>query len=151
MSKVDKGTVTIRPMMRSDIHDVLALDRKLSGGHAFLSHKDMAATEPGGPLDLSFIAEIDGKIVGFIISRIAYLMIPLTEVCLVQGILVDPDHQEHGIGSKLFEKLLDFCNEEGIHTVRSLVDERNNELRRLVERLGFRKSNIINYDKNFES
>jgi ribosomal protein S18 acetylase RimI-like enzyme len=151
MSKVDKGTVTIRPMMRSDIHDVLALDRKLSGGRTLLSHKDMAATEPGGPLDLSFIAEIDGKVVGFIISRIAYLMIPLTEVCLVQGILVDPDHQEHGIGSKLFEKLLDFCNEEGIHTVRSLVDERNSELRRLVERLGFRKSNIINFDKNFES
>ena len=96
-------------------------------------------------------AELDSKVVGFVISRIAYLMIPLTEVCLVHGILVDPEHQEQGIGSKLLEKLLDFCHEEGIHTVRSLVEERNNELRRLVERLGFRRSNIINYDKNFES
>ena len=151
MSKVDKGTVTIRPMMRSDVHAVLALDRKIGEGRTLLSHKDMAATEPGGPLDLSFVAELEGTVVGFVIARLAYLMIPLTEVCLVQGILVDPEYQEQGIGSKLLEKLLDFCNEEGIHTVRTLVEERNSELRRLMERLGFRRSNVINYDKNFES
>jgi ribosomal protein S18 acetylase RimI-like enzyme len=111
----------------------------------------MAATVPGGPLDVSFVTCIDGKVVGFIIARVAYLMIPLTEVCLIQGILVDPEYQEKGIGSKLLEKLLDFCNEEGIHTVRGLVEERNEDLRRVLERLGFRRSNIINYDKNFES
>ena len=151
MRSGEQSTITIRPMMRSDIHAVLALDRKLEDRRSHLSHKDMASTEPGGPLDLSFVAEVDGNVVGFLISRIAYLMIPLTEVCLIQGILVDPDHQERGIGSKLLEKLLDFCHEEGIHTVRGLVEERNDELRRMLERLGFRRSNIINYDKNFES
>lgn len=147
----EKGAVIIRPMMRSDIHAVLALDRKLGGGRSRLSHKDMAATEPGGPLDVSFVAEMGGAVVGFIISRVAYLMIPLTEVCLIQGMLVDPDHQEHGIGSKLLERLLDFCHEEGIHTVRGLVEERNDELKRMLARFGFQRSYITNYDKNFES
>lgn len=151
MSGAEQPTVTIRPMERSDIHEVLALDRKVGRGHSRLSHRDMAATVPGGPLDVSFVAGMGDKVVGFIIARVAYLMIPLTEVCLIQGILVDPDYQEKGIGSKLLEKLLDFCNEEGIHTVRGLVEERNNELRKMLERLGFRRSNVINYDKNFES
>jgi GNAT superfamily N-acetyltransferase len=111
----------------------------------------MAATVPGGPLDVSFVAGMGDKVVGFIVARVAYLMIPLTEVCLIQGILVEPGYQEKGIGSKLLEKLLDFCNEEGIHTVRGLVEERNAELKRVLERLGFRLSNVINYDKNFES
>jgi ribosomal protein S18 acetylase RimI-like enzyme len=151
MSGAEQPAVTIRPMERGDIHEVLALDRKVGGGHSRLSQRDMAATVPGGPLDVSFVTCIDGKVVGFIIARVAYLMIPLTEVCLIQGILVDPEYQEKGIGSKLLEKLLDFCNEEGIHTVRGLVEERNEDLRRVLERLGFRRSNIINYDKNFES
>jgi ribosomal protein S18 acetylase RimI-like enzyme len=151
MSDQEQDAVTIRPMTRSDIHAVLALDRKLSGGRSRLTHMDMAATEPGGPLDVSFVAEVGGAVVGFIISRVAYLMIPLTEVCLIQGILVDRGYQDKGIGGKLLEKLLDFCHEEGIHTVRGLVAERNDELKRLLERLGFRRSNIINYDKNFES
>ena len=151
MSGVEQRAVTIRPMERGDIHEVLALDRKVGGGQSSLSQRDMAATVPGGPLDVSFVAVMDGTVVGFIISRVAYLMIPLTEVCLIQGVLVDPDYQDKGIGSKLLEKLLDFCHEEGIHTVRGLVEERNAELKRMLERLGFHRSGIINYDKNFES
>jgi ribosomal protein S18 acetylase RimI-like enzyme len=66
-------------------------------------------------------------------------------------VLVDPDYRESGIGSKLFEGLLDYCYAEGIHTVRALAQEHNDKLVRLVERLGFRRSNVINYDKTFES
>ena len=151
MNEAEKGAIVTRPMTRSDIHAVLALDRRFSEGRSFLTHKDMAVMDPGGPLDLSFVAEIDGTIVGFIVTRLAYLMIPFTEVCMIQGVLVDTNHQESGIGSKLFEVLLDYCYAEGIHTVRMLVPDHDNELRRLVERLGFSTSNVINYDKTFES
>ena len=151
MSNAEQGAVSFRPMTRSDTRAVLALARKAAivGGH--LSDKDMAATDPGGPLDLSFIAEVDGKAIGFLLARLAYLMIPFTEVCLLQGILIDPDYQEHGIGSKLLRELLDYCQSEGINTIRALVEQHNDELRRFLERLGFRSSNIINYDKTFES
>jgi GNAT superfamily N-acetyltransferase len=151
MNQAEKGAVTIRPMTRSDTHAVLALDKKAAEGRSFLTHRDMALMDPGGPRDQSFVAEIDGTIVGFIISHLMYLMIPFTEVCIIQGVLVDPDHQDQGVGSKLFRELLDYCYDEGIHTVRSLVQDRNDELRRLVERLGFRRSTIVNYDKTFES
>ena len=80
MSKAEKSAVTIRPMTRNDIHDILAFDRRVNEGRSVLNHKDMAVMDPGGPLDLSFVAEVNGTLVGFIISRLMYLMIPFTEV-----------------------------------------------------------------------
>lgn len=151
MSSVKQGAVDIRPMVGSDIDAVLALDRKFGKGRSLLSHKDMAISDPRGPLDVSFVAEIDGNVIGFVISRLAHIMIPFTEVCMLHGILVDPDYQNRGIGIKLLGKLVSYCQDEGINTIRMPVEENNDELRRFVERLGFRPSKIVNYDKIFES
>jgi GNAT superfamily N-acetyltransferase len=151
MSAVKEDAVKIRPMNRSDIHSILILDRKIGKGRGLLSYKDMAATDPGGPLDLSFIAEIEGKVIGFIMTRLAYIMIPFTEVCIIQGMLIDSEYQGHGIGSKLLDGLLDHCQAEGINTIRALIPERNKELRHFIEAHGFHRSTIINYDKTFES
>jgi ribosomal protein S18 acetylase RimI-like enzyme len=150
MSKTEQEAVNIRPMTKDNIHAVLALDWKVGEGRSFLSYKDMVALNLGGALDVSFVAEVGGKIAGFVISRLAYLMIPFTEVCIVQGMLVDPDYQGRGIGTKLFEKLFEHCHSQGINTIRTLVEERNEELQQFVKRLGFHRSPIINYDKTFE-
>jgi ribosomal protein S18 acetylase RimI-like enzyme len=151
MSNMEQSAVSIRPMTPSDIHAVLALVRKISKGHAPLSCEDMAATDLGGPLNVSFVAEVGDNIIGFVMSRLAYVMIPFTKVCILQGILVDPDYQSRGIGVRLLGKLVGYCQDKGINTIRALVPEGNDELKHFVERLGFRRSTIVNYDKTFES
>jgi ribosomal protein S18 acetylase RimI-like enzyme len=151
MSMVKKEDVNIRPMTRSDIHAVLIFDKKISEGRGVLSYEDMAAIDPGGPLDLSFVAEVEGKVIGFLMARLAYLMIPFTEVCILQGIVIDPDYQGRGIGGKLLDELLDHCHAEGINTIRAIVPQGNKKLSLFVEAHGFRRSTIINYDKTFES
>jgi ribosomal protein S18 acetylase RimI-like enzyme len=151
MSNANQDGVIIRPMTRSDIHAILTLDRKFAGTRGSLSYKDLATLDPGGPLDVSFVAETAGNIIGHLIARLEYVMIPFVEVCLVQGILVDPMYQSRGIGSRLFRELLDYCQTEGVYTIRTLVEEHNDELQRFVTRLGFHRSTIINYDKTFET
>jgi len=146
--------VKIRPMTRDDIRAVMSLDREIGrarGTASSLSYRDLVVTDPGGPLDLSFVAELDGKVIGFIMNRLAYLMIPLAEVCIIQGILVHPDHQARGIGSRLMDGLLEHCRNEHISTIRALVEQGNDELRRFIEHHGFRRSTITNWDKTFES
>ena len=150
MGAIEQIKVNVRRMTRGDIGAILALERKIGKGKSRISYKDMIATDPEGPLDLSFGAESDGQIIGFILARLAYLSIPLTEVCIIHGIVVDPDYQRHGIGGKLVNALVDHCHAEGIDTIRALVEEENAELRRFAEQMGFRRSNIINYDKTFE-
>jgi len=151
MSMMERGAVNIRRMTRSDINAVLALDRKIGGGESGITYKDMAATDLGGQLGLSFVSEVDGQVIGFILARLAYLGIPFTEVCVIHGIVVDPDYQRHGIGSRLVNALLSHCHAEEINTIRALIEEHDTELRRFAEQMGFRRSTIINYDKTFES
>jgi len=158
VSTNEKSTFNIRRMNRNDIGAVLALDRKISKGHSILTEQDSLLTEQdivdskfGGSLDLNFVAEIDNKVVGFIMSRLTYLMIPFTEVCIIQGIVTDPDYQGKGIGSRLVDSLLDHCHAEGINTIRALVPDRDKKLQHFIEVQGFQRSNIMNYDKKFDS
>jgi ribosomal protein S18 acetylase RimI-like enzyme len=152
MSKAKEPKVTIRRMTRSDIHEVLFLDRIVTGQRRdVIKYEDIASANPGTPPDMSFIAEIDGKMVGFSINRSMYLMVPLTEVCIIHAILVHPDYRGHGIGSKLVQALLKHCQTEGIGTVRALIPRDNKELQSIFKRQGFQRSHIVNFDRTFES
>ena len=152
MSNAKETKVNIRRMERSDIHEVLALDRMIRGsGREVIKYEDIASVNPGTPPDVSFVAEIDGKIVGFSINRSMYLMVPLTEVCIIHALLVHPDYQGRGIGRKLIQALLYHCQIEDIGTVRALIPEGNKELQALFEGQGFQRSHIVNFDKTLES
>jgi ribosomal protein S18 acetylase RimI-like enzyme len=151
MSNAKEAKVNIRRMERSDIHEVLALDRIIRGsGQDVISYEDMASANPGTPPDLSLVAEVDSKIIGFSINRSMYLMVPLTEVCIIHAIFIHPDYQGRGIGRKLIQAVLYHCQIEDIGTIRALIPEGNKELQALFERQGFQCSDIINFDKTFE-
>lgn len=145
-----ESTVDLRRMTRSDIDAVLDIDRKISGGQGLITHRDMVAVDPGGTLDLSFVAEIGGKVVGFILARLTYVGVPFVEIAVIQAIVVDPGYQRQGIASRLVNALLGHCHAEGINTTRAVLDERNAALKRFFQRLGFRRSELINYAKTFE-
>ena len=150
MNKAKETKINIRPMTREDIHEVLVLDRIVRSSERDVSrYEDVASINPGTPPDLSFVAEIDDKMVGFSINRSWYLMVPFTEVCIIHAILVHPDYRRHGIGRKLIEALVDHCQTEGIDTVRALIPRRNRELKTLFERQGFQRSQIMNFDRTF--
>jgi ribosomal protein S18 acetylase RimI-like enzyme len=152
MSKAEEPKISIRRMIRSDIHEVLTLDRIIrDSGRDVIKYEDITSANPGTPPDMSFVAEVDGKIVGFSINRSTYLMVPLTEVCIIHAILIHPDYQGRGIGRKLIQALLYHCQTEGIGTVRALIPRANKELRSLFERQGFQRSPIVNFDKTLES
>jgi ribosomal protein S18 acetylase RimI-like enzyme len=151
MSNAKEAKVSVRSMIRSDIHEVLALNRIIQGSSRdVISYEDLASANPGTPPDLSFVAEAEGRIVGFAINRSMYLMVPLTEVCIIHAIFVHPDYQERGIGRRLVQALLYHCQAQGIGTVRALIPKDNKLVQGLFERQGFQRSSIINFDKTIE-
>jgi ribosomal protein S18 acetylase RimI-like enzyme len=145
-----EGTVNFRRMTRSDIDAVLDIDRKIGGGRGLITYRDMVAADPGGALDLSFVSEVDGKVAGFILARLTYVGVPFIEIAIIQAIVVDSDYQRRGIASRLVNALLEHCHAEGINTIRAVADERNADLKRFFQRLGFRRSELINYVRTFE-
>jgi len=150
MNEKETG-INIRPMSNADVANVIALEKLISTGKNLLSDKDLLATDNRIRLHQNFIAEIGGKIAGAIIAQLEYIMIPVTEVCLINGFFVHPDYRGQGIGKKLVEAILDYCKTEDIYTIRAHVPQHDNELMRLFERMGFHRSRIINMDKTFET
>ena len=151
MSAIGKDAVNFRRMTRSDIDAILVLVNKTTRGKGSITYRDLAANDPGGPLDLSFVAEAKGQIIGFIMARLEYVYIPFVEVCLVHAVVVDREYQRRHIGSALINELSSHCHLQNINTIRTLVRQDDDELRSFIEHLGFHRSNIINWDKTFET
>jgi ribosomal protein S18 acetylase RimI-like enzyme len=141
MKPVDRNAVKIRRMVTSDITPTLGI------WWANIPNKDVVASQLRGPLDLSFIAEYEGLLVGFILAKLVYAGMPVTGVGVIFLIAVNPDYQERGIGSMLIDTLRNHCKSEGIETIRGLVPQRDARIIKYFEKGGFRTSNIINFDK----
>jgi ribosomal protein S18 acetylase RimI-like enzyme len=147
VSAIETGAINVRRMTPSDLDEVLVLVNKITKGKSRITYRDLVANYSGGPLDLSFVAEAKGQMVGFILARLDFIYLPVVEVCLIGAVGVDPEYQDRHIGSTLVHKLIDHCHREDINTIRALVAQDDEPLRRFIEYLGFRRSNIINYDK----
>jgi ribosomal protein S18 acetylase RimI-like enzyme len=151
--------VKIRPMERGDIDAMLAIYKKIQqekipgvkrsrlSYRSDMTFDEVALTNPGGPLDLSCVAEIDGKVVGFIWARLALVGIPIDEVGIIHMLIIDPDYQKQGIAGKLVDALAQRCQARGVKTVRAVIDERHWELQNYFQKLGFQRSELVIYTK----
>jgi len=151
MSAIGRDAMNIRRMTRSDIDAILALVNKTTNAKTHVTYKELAAYDPGGPLDLSLVAEAKGQIIGFVMARLEYVYIPFVEVCLIHAIVVDPEYHRRHIGSALVSELSSRCHLQDINTIRALVRQDDNELRSFIEHLGFHPSSMVNWDKTFEA
>jgi len=154
-----EGTVNLRRMTGGDIDAVLAIynkirEEKLPGikrsrlsYRGVMTYEEVASTNPGDPLDMSFVAEVNGQVIGFVWSRLAYVGIPVDEVGIIHMLVVDPDYQRQRIASKLVNALLGHCHARGVKTVRAVIDERHWELRNYFQSLGFHRSELVIYTR----
>jgi ribosomal protein S18 acetylase RimI-like enzyme len=163
MATGNKGELKIRPMERGDINSIISIyskirEEKIPGvKRSRLSYRkamtfdEVAVTNPGGPADLSLVAEVDGKPVGFIWSGLAYVGIPVDEIGIIYMLIIDPDYQKQGIASKLVDALMKRCREKKVHTVRAVLDEREWELQNYFQKLGFKRSELAIFTRATQS
>jgi ribosomal protein S18 acetylase RimI-like enzyme len=150
MSTKETLKFKVRRMTSGDITGAIAVSDKL-GDTGRISYRDMIASDVGGRADLSFVAESNGNIIGFIIAHLQYMGVPVSEVCLVHGIIIDPGYQRQGIGVGLVNELLDYCRLEEINPIRLLLAGDNRRNIDFFQRFGFARSKLFIYDRNFES
>ena len=85
-----------------------------------------------------WVAEEDDEVVGFITAHLN----PRTRVGEIGNNAVDPDHHHKGVGTLMYEYVLDRMREAGMRcaTVRTGADESHAPARRAYEKAGFSRS-----------
>ena len=142
MKTIDKKAIKIRRMVSSDITPTLGI------WWAEIPEKDMVSDQLREPLNLSFIAEYEGVLVGFILAKLEYSGFPLTGAGVAFLIEVHPEYQQIGIGTMLINALEKYCASKGIGTVRAIIPKKDKRMIKYFADKGFTESNVINYDKS---
>ena len=149
--QITGSNIRIRPMEPEDIEAILAIDRKITGVRRAITYTDLITGDLGGVLDLSVVAEVRGKVAGFILARHACVGEPIVEVGLIQVLGVDPDYWRQSIGTKLVNTLLGHCQSKGLKTVRAMINEDDSQLQQFFERTGFHRGQLIDYVRTCEA
>ena len=97
--------------------------------------------------DLCFVAEINGKVVGFMVSYILTLGFGIEKSAWIATLGVNPEYMGQGIGKKLGEKLFNYYKALDIENVYTSVRWDSTDLLSFFKTLGFDRSNFINLRK----
>jgi len=97
--------------------------------------------------DASFVAEIDGKVVGYMISYTIYAGFGLEKSAWIATLGVAPRFMGQGIGKMLAEEILRVYEERGIRNIFTSVRWDSVDLLSFFKTLGFDRSNFINLRK----
>jgi len=95
----------------------------------------------------SFAAELNGKVVGFIISYILSGGFGIDKGAWIALICVDPKFMGKGIGKSMTRKMFEYYKEQGIYNIYTSVRWDSTDLLSFFKALSFDRSNFINLCK----
>ncbi len=94
-----------------------------------------------------FVAEQDGKVVGFMISYILTAGFGMPKSAWIATLGVDTSCMGQGIGASLAEEILKYYKAQGVENVYTSVRWDSTDLLSFFKTLGFDRSNFINLRK----
>lgn len=155
--------VKIRVLSDNDLDSVVKIDKKIFGKEKpeFWKKKILYSDIYPRP---ALVAEIDGKVVGFILGFVSGWEFGLPDsVGWIDTVGVDPDYQRQGIGKLLFTELVKIFKHsgiekmpqtedsepkiEGVNVIHTLVSWDRWDLIQFYHAMGFKKGNMLNLEQ----
>lgn len=138
--------LSVRQMSKDDLNSIVDIDTKVLGE----TRKDYWATKiikeaALRPPDASLIAEIDGKVAGFILGEVSgwEFKVP-NNIGWIDTIGIDPDYQNRGIAKVLAIALVTNLRQHGVDTIYTLVNWNDWDLLQFFHAMGFSRGDMIN-------
>ncbi|MEA3436867.1 MAG: GNAT family N-acetyltransferase [Thermodesulfobacteriota bacterium] len=100
--------------------------------------------------DASFVAELDGRVVGYMISIVISGGFGILKSTWIANMGVNPKFMGQGIGENLAKRIFEFSSKKGIKYVYTSVRWDSPDLLSFFKTLGFDRSNFINLRKMLE-
>jgi len=139
-----ESTARVRPLDELDIGSVVRIDERITGRYRpeFWEQRVMyyLRRDP----DSSQVAEIDGKVVGFMLGDVRAGEFGLEEPSgWIERFGIDPDHRGRELGKHLFDALAAHFKEAGVKSIRTLVDEKDSGVAGFLKAMGFGQSPLV--------
>jgi ribosomal protein S18 acetylase RimI-like enzyme len=141
------GKILIRKMRKEDADDVSRIDAAITKSPSRLDFKRVVAEAAKKSRNASFVAEIRGKVVGFMVSTITAGNFGAAQIAWIAMFGVDPKYMGQEIGKSLAKEIFDYYKEKGIKKIYTSVRWDSTDILSFFKTLGFERSDFFNLRK----
>jgi ribosomal protein S18 acetylase RimI-like enzyme len=136
--------ILIRKMRKDDALDVSRIDAAITKTPSHLNFKPIVADAAKRSPNASLVAEIQGKVVGFMISYITAGNFGTDKVAWIAMFGVDPEYMGQEVGKSLAKGIFDHYRQRGVRKIYTSVRWDSTDLLSFFKTLGFERSDFIN-------
>ena len=141
----------IRKIKAEDASDIGSIQAAITKSPTNIDFRQIIEDQVRKDEDVSFVAEIDGRVVGYMISYIVFGGFGLEKGAWIATLGVNPKFMGQGIGKRLAEEILEVYRKKGINDIFTSVRWDSVDLLSFFKTLGFDRSSFINLRKELDS
>jgi ribosomal protein S18 acetylase RimI-like enzyme len=142
--------VTIRRLSAADTDGIKRIYKSITLQADDIDIEEVIADRALKGTDACFVAEHQGRLVGFILSYLLPGSFGLQQSAWIPTFGVEPDFMGHGIGRKLAESVFNFYRDQGVQTVYTSVRWYDTDVLSFLRTLDFDRSEFINLEKRLD-
>lgn len=140
--------IRIRELEASDTDDIADIYASIVRKPVDLDFKALIEKHARTDNDICFVADLDGRVIGFMISYILTFGFGIEKSAWIATLGVDPEFMGQGIGDRLAREIFKLYKQMGISRVYTSVRWDSTDLLSFFKSLGFDRSKFINLKKN---
>ena len=138
----------IRPVTELDIEAICKIDERITGKYRPEVWEDRVVYYIRRDPDSSQVAEVGGKVVGFMLGEVRGGEFGLEEPTgWVEFFGVDPQAREKGVGRSLIEALFAGFKARGAHVARTMVAKTDTDIDAFIRAMGFAPAAVTAFEK----
>lgn len=141
--------VYVRNLEKSDLSSIVNIEERVAGiARPSYWEKRIEISEAIRPHWASLVAEIDNRVVGFLLGRAGELEFGLPgTVAWIEIIGVDPVYRHHGVGRALMERFAASAEDHDVRRIFTLIDTNQSDMKEFFNRLGFVQGKMVHFEK----
>ena len=141
----------VRRLRPEDADDISRISAAITNVPEACDFKRMIEDQSKRSEDASFVAEREGKVVGYLIISILSGFFGIKRSAWISLLGVHPRFMGQRIGERMAEEGFKYCNYQGIKDIYTTVRWDSTDLLSFFKTLGFDRSNFINLRKQLDS
>ena len=145
--------IEVRNLEKRDLAAIVSMEERQTGvARPRYWEQRIEMSEAIRPHWTSLVAEIDNRVIGFILGRSGELEFGLPgTVAWIEIIGVDPAYRRRGVAQALVEKFAESAEDHGVRTIFTLITANQSELQHFFSSLGFVHGKMLHYQKEIGS